>query len=201
VSKTTLQPAPQSAGTAGAVGSARPTGLLDGAEHFADRGGELIGVARAADVHEHYLGLVPEEVVVQGRHLQPVLEGGVHDGVHLVFEHDVVAHQDDVIADALERGPRGQPQGRRHLHARRRHAQVGARHADLEHALLFVQLSLRPGQLFDAGRVELVVLGTCRGNNRRGNNNGHSQQVFWLTVQRNLLGLGRATNRGTGPAM
>ena len=57
-----------------------------------DAGGQLLGLARAADVHEVDLRLVVEEVVVQAGHLQAVGEGGVHRGRDLVLEDDRVAH-------------------------------------------------------------------------------------------------------------
>ena len=63
---------------------------------FLHTSGERAGIANAADVHEVNLGLVEEEVVVEGRHLEACVERGAHRRVHLVFKHNSVAHHHDL---------------------------------------------------------------------------------------------------------
>ena len=80
-------------------------GLLDLDEDLAHGPGEPGLIPHPPDVHEHDLGTVPEEVIVQRRDLEPAVERDAHDGIHLVFEQDHVPHDDNVLAGPLERGP------------------------------------------------------------------------------------------------
>jgi hypothetical protein len=50
-------------------------------------------------VHVEDARLLPEEVMVESRHVQPVLQQGRHDGIHLVLgEHEVAHHHVHALA-------------------------------------------------------------------------------------------------------
>ena len=129
-------------------------GLADLGEDPAYSGRERRLLRVPGDVHEHHLRRVPEEVVVERRHLEPLVQGDAHHRVHLVFEENQIAHHDDSIPRSLERRPRGEPQGRGHAHARRVHGEVGPRNRDLEDAFFLVEGALRPRELLDPRGVQ-----------------------------------------------
>src|SRR5215831_17239532 len=55
-------------------------------------GGESLGVAHPANVHEVDLGLIKEEMVMQGRHLEARIKCSTHNWVHFVLKDNGVAH-------------------------------------------------------------------------------------------------------------
>ena len=59
--------------------------------------GECRRFAHAADVHEVDLRLVEEEVIVQRRHLETVVQGGTHGRVDFVLEQNRVAHHHQTV--------------------------------------------------------------------------------------------------------
>src|SRR5262245_8397568 len=137
--------------------------LLDLGEDLADGGGELRLIAHAADVHEHHLRGVPEEVVVQSGHLEVVVECDAHHRVHLIFEKDNVTHDDRVLAGLLEGGPRRKPHRRRERDAGRGYREVAPRHGDLDDDLLLAECPLRPRELLDLRHVERRLCRRCEG--------------------------------------
>jgi hypothetical protein len=56
-------------------------------------------------VHEEDARLVVQEVIVQRRDLEPVVEGGGHRGFHLVLGKGQVAHHHRLLAGLLKSGP------------------------------------------------------------------------------------------------
>lgn len=84
---------------------------------FPTAAARLLDGAVPADVHEHDLGLVAEEVVVKGRHLEPVVEGHGHHGIDLGLLQDHVPHDHDAVPGLLEGRPRGEAETRVHPHA------------------------------------------------------------------------------------
>jgi hypothetical protein len=129
--------------------------LVDLREDLADGRCERLFVTHAADVHEHHLRRIPEEVVVQRGHLEPAVERDGYDGVDLVLGQDEVAHDHGVLRRPPEGGPGGEAHRRRDLHSRRRDAEIRARHRDLEDTLLRVEGPVRARQLLDLLPVQL----------------------------------------------
>ncbi len=129
--------------------------LLDLREHLAHGGGEGVLRGHAADVHEHHLRRVPEEVVVEGGDLEPVVEGHAHDRIHLVFEQDEVAHHHRMAgARRLESGPGGETERRSDVYAARGDGEIAPGDGHLEDALLRIESALGTGQLLDASGIE-----------------------------------------------
>ena len=132
--------------------------LLDLREDLPNGGRESLLAPHSAEVHEHDPRRIPEEVIVQRRNLEAIVEGGAHHRVHLILQQDHVAHDDRVLADALEGSPRCQPHRRRHAHPRNPDVQVAARHGNFEGSLSFIQLALFSCELLDPARVELGLV-------------------------------------------
>jgi hypothetical protein len=113
-------------------------------------------------------------VVVEGGDLEAVVEGDGHDGVDLVFEEDLVAHDHGVVAHAGEGGPAGEAHRRGQLDAAGDDVEIRAGHGDFEDVLLLVELPLGAGELLDAGGVERVG-GLGAGGHVRGGDEGDDQ--------------------------
>ena len=101
---------------------------------------EIRGRAVRMDVHIEHAGLVPEEMIVDGRDLDPVVKQRGHHRIHLVLRQHEIAHH-DVHAGALRHGdPSAETKRRRSLDVRDRHADVVARDVDLQHVGLVIPL-------------------------------------------------------------
>ena len=59
---------------------------------------ELYRLAMPCDVHVHRAGLGAQEVIVEGRDLDPALEELLHHRVDLVLGEDEVAHDHGLVA-------------------------------------------------------------------------------------------------------
>lgn len=66
--------------------------FLHGIESSADGFGQRGGVSFAADVHEIDFGFIKKEMVVQGCHLEAVIESGAHYRIDFILHEDEVAH-------------------------------------------------------------------------------------------------------------
>src|SRR5262249_60599952 len=77
---------------------------------------QLLWCAHTADVHEEDVRAIEEEVVVQRGHLEPVVEGSAHRGIHLRLGQGHVAHDDRLVARSLECSPRREALERLHLY-------------------------------------------------------------------------------------
>src|SRR5262249_49417344 len=131
---------------------------------------QLLGGPHAADVHEEDAWAIEEEVVVQGGHLEPVVEGSAHGGIHLWLRQDDVPPDHRLIARCLEGCPRGEALERLHLCPVDDHPEVCAGHTDLRRPVLHIRREA--GDLGDEGRIGL------RGRRNAHHRNGEDEQRY-----------------------
>jgi hypothetical protein len=125
---------------------------------------ELHRVAVPCDMHVHGGGLGAEEVVMQSRHFDSVLDQHRHHRIDLVMGQDQVAHDHGLIAHGLEGEPGAEREARLDVDAVERDLQVRARQADAVDAARRHRAFLAEGF---ADRLP-VRLGRSRSRNRKG---------------------------------
>src|SRR5262249_46088443 len=135
---------------------------------------QLLGGPNAADVHEEHVWVIKEEVVVQRGHLESVVEGRAHRGIHLWLGQDDVAHDHRLIAGRLECGPRREALERPHLNANDHHTEVTTRNTDLCDTVLHVGREARA--LGDERRVGFCGRRTSR------HQHGENEQRYHASV-------------------
>jgi hypothetical protein len=77
----------------------------NGGKHVAEGAREFRPIPHAADVHEHHLGCVSQEVVVKRCNLQAIVKGYAHHRIDLIFQHDHIAHDHDLLPSLLKGCP------------------------------------------------------------------------------------------------
>jgi hypothetical protein len=92
-----------------------------------DCGRELFRIAVATDMHVEGRRTCPQQVVVDRRDLQAVLDHFRHDGVDLSFEQHEITHDHCPAVHRLERDPAAKREPRLDGHAVERDVEVGPR--------------------------------------------------------------------------
>jgi hypothetical protein len=88
------------------------------------------------DVHVGHPRFIPEEVVVQRRDLQAVVEQRRHHGIDFVLQQHQVTHHHVHAAPLGHRDPSAKPERRRGCDVRDGHRDVVARNVDFENVVL-----------------------------------------------------------------
>ena len=117
--------------------------------NFTHCGGELVHRSLAFDVHEINFRVIEEEMIVQCRNAQAVVERGGHHRIRFVFKENGVAHHHCAAFRFGERSPCAEPQERRHRPAVDRNFHVAARPRDFINVFFFAELALEAGDLID----------------------------------------------------
>ena len=122
---------------------------------FFYRARQLVSSAFAFDMHEENSRLIEEEMIVEGRDAQAVIERSGHRGIHFVFEQHGVAHHHRTVWCRRERCPSAESHERWHHPAIDNDFHVVAREGDFINAFLFIHLPFESGQFVDARRIEI----------------------------------------------
>ena len=136
-------------------------------------------------VHVEDSRALPEEVVVQRRHLETVVQQRRHHRVYFVFrEHEIAHHHGTSGVSGRERQPPAEPEGRRDRAARNRDSEVAAGKVYAADVVLEVTLSaerLEHGGAFGRN-VRLAAQGGGVGQRYKGNASAAFQHVVILSA-------------------
>ena len=110
--------------------------LRDAIQDRPDPAGQDGGLSHPPEMHEHHLGHVAQEVVVDRRDLEATLEQNLLHGLELVLQEDQVAHDHRSLPRGHEDDPGGRPHGRNDGESVDDDLEVVLRKGELELAVL-----------------------------------------------------------------
>src|SRR6266481_1435554 len=106
-------------------------------------------LSHTVNVHEVDVRVVPKEMVVKRRHVDPVVEQRRHHGIDLFLQQNKVAHHHvGTVGPFGHRDPPAETEGRGRRYALNRDFQVAARDIDLEYPCFEVALPVKSLQNF-----------------------------------------------------
>ena len=108
---------------------------------FFDRARQLLSSAFAFDMHEENSRLIEEEMIVEGRDAQAVIERSGHRGIHFVLEQHGVAHYHRAVWCRRERCPGAEAHEWRYFPPIHDDLHVVARKGDFINAFFLIHFS------------------------------------------------------------